>query len=157
VETILLVLSLALLPERKVATQSTAMTIESFEEFASLALKNSTGFNLKSHEWGKLVQYLDEQHTPAPTTLPGKIDEMPAMGCKTLRIENKPVGVICFGKNSKSHLFVIKSEDFPQLPVKEKPVLKNNSFASSAYWSKNGKHYFMLSYDPEELSQFVSF
>lgn len=155
---ILLVLGLILAPiGNQARLDSQTMTVESFQSFASQALKNAKGFSAKSQEWATLVSYLNDHDTPAPTQLPGKLDEMPPVGCMTLKLKEKPVGVVCFGKNSKSHLFVINSEDFPQMPVEEKPVLNENPYSTTAYWTKNDRHYLLLSYDPQELSQFVSF
>ena len=155
---ILLILGLVLSPiGQQPNSTPTAMTVENFQSFASQALKNATGFSAKSHEWATLVSYLNDHDTPAPTQLPGKLEEMPPVGCMTLKLKEKPVGVVCFGKNSKSHLFVINSEDFPHMPVKEKPVLNENPYSTTAYWTKNDRHYLLLSNDPKELSQFVSF
>jgi len=155
---ILLVLSLVLLPWGETNSfQESAMTVESFQSYATQALKNSNGFNARSKEWATLVSYLNQQNTPAPANLPGKLDEMPPVGCMTLKFNGKPVGVICFGKNSKSHLFVINSQDFPLMPVENQPVLNENPYSTSAYWTKNDRHYLLLSNDPQELSQFVSF
>ncbi len=155
---ILLVLGLILAPiGQQTSYEETAMSVESFQSFASNALKNATGFNAKSREWATLVSYLNEHDTPAPTQLPGKLNEMPPVGCMTLKYNAKPVGVVCFGKNSKSHLFVINSEDFPDMPEREKPVLEQNPYSTTAYWTKNDRHYLLMSTEPKELSQFVSF
>jgi len=155
---ILLALGLLLSPMGNDSTgQSTVLTVESFQTFANQALRNAKGFNAKSHEWATLVSYLDENNTPAPAQLPGRIKDMPPVGCMTLSLNDKPVGVVCFGKKSKSHLFVIESEDFPEMPVEIKPILDQNPYSTKAYWTNNDRHYLLLSSDPEELSQFVSF
>ena len=155
---ILLVLGLTLAPIGQGPTPSeTAMTVETFQTFATQALKNAKGFNAKSREWSTLVSYLDNNNTPAPSQLPGNLDEMPTSGCMTLKYNEKPVGVVCFGKNSKSHLFVINSEDFPEMPIKKTPFLEQNPYSTTAYWTTNDRHYLLLSEDPKELSQFVSF
>ena len=104
-----------------------------------------------------LVQYLNEENTPAPAALPSKMEQMSTVGCMTLKLNEKPVGMICFGKNSKSHLFVIRSQDFPLMPIKENPVFEENPFSTMAYWSKNDTHYLVVSQDPQDLRQFVSF
>ena len=155
---ILLVLGLTLAPlGQQQSSVETAMTVENFQSFANQALKNATGFNAKSREWATLVSYLDEHDTPAPSQLPGKLTEMPPAGCMTLKYHEKPVGVVCFGKNRKSHLFVINSEDFPDMPERDRPVLEQTPYSTTAYWTKNNRHYLLLSTDPKELSQFVSF
>ena len=155
---ILLALGLVLAPIGQHPNQNqTAMTVENFQSFASQALKNATGFNAKSNEWATLVSYLDEHDTPAPTQLPGKLDEMPPVGCMTLKYKEKPVGLVCFGKKSKSHLFVINAEDFPAMPEKADPVWETNPYSTTAYWTRDDRHYLLLSSDPKELSQFVSF
>jgi hypothetical protein len=154
---ILLVLGLVLIPDRRVPLQESMMTIENFQQFANQALKNVEGFGASSNDWGKLVEYLNENNTPAPTTLPGSMDQMPTVGCMTLKFKEKPVGVICFGKNSKSHLFVIRSQDFPLLPTTEQPIFEENPFTTTGYWSGKDKHYLVVSQDPQDLRQFVSF
>lgn len=155
---ILLVLGLVLAPiGQSPTTSDSAMTVETFQSFATHALKNAKGFNAKSREWSTLVSYLHSNNTPAPSQLPGKMADMPTAGCMTLKYKEKPVGVVCFGKNSKSHLFVIDSQDFPEMPIKETPFLDENPFSTTAYWTNNDRHYLLLSEDPKELSQFVSF
>ena len=133
------------------------MSIENFQQFANQALKNVDGFSASSDDWGMLVQYLNEENTPAPAALPGKMEQMPTVGCMTFKLNEKPVGMICFGKNSKSHLFVIRSQDFPLMPIKENPVFEENLFSTMAYWSRNDTHYLVVSQDPQDLRQFVSF
>lgn len=154
---IILALSLVLLPIRERSFEASAMTVESFQNFANQSLKSGNGFSSRAGDWGSLVQYLDDHNTPAPTSLPGKIDQMPPVGCMTLKFKEKPVGVICFGKNSKSHLFVINSRDFPKMPFKSSPLLNQNPYTTSVYWSENDRHYLLVSHDPKELNEFVSF
>ncbi len=151
-----LVLGLALIPGR-FWVETGPVTIPVFQEFANQALKGPSRFASKSSDWAELVSYLGEQDTPAPINLPGRMDEMPAKGCMTLEYLGKPVGVICFGKNSKSHIFVVNTGDFPELPHRDNPVLEQNAYASTAYWTEEDRHYLLVTHDPEELSQFVSF
>jgi len=152
-----LIVSLILMPIGNDHFAETVMTMETFQDFAYQSLKNSSGFNVRAGEWSTLVRYLNEHATPAPGSLPGNMDQMPPVGCMTLQFDRKPVGVICFGKNSKSHLFVINTEDFPQMPKEERPLLVENSFSTSVYWSGNDRNYLLISHDPKELKQFVSF
>ena len=157
VASLILVIGLSILPTRHADYPEVATSIEHLQSFAADSLKTNTGFNARSTEWKTLVSYLNENDTPAPTSLPGKMDSMPSVGCMTLQYNHKPVGVICFGKNSKSHLFVIDSKDFPEMPITTSPLVKENAFASSIYWSGEDRHYLLVSNDPEELRQFVSF
>ncbi|MDA0348253.1 MAG: hypothetical protein O3C43_14985 [Verrucomicrobia bacterium] len=152
-----LVISLILIPTKGDPFVETVMTMETFQDFANQSLKSSSGFNVRATDLSALVHYLNEHGTPAPDSLPGKMDQMPPVGCMTLEFDQKPVGMICFGKNSKSHLFVINSEDFPLMPTKKTPIIEKNSFATSVYWSGNDRHYLLLSRDPKELKEFVSF
>jgi len=152
-----LVIGLILLPTGSNHFVETVMTVETFQEFANQSLKNSFAFNARSKDWGTLVQYLNEHGTPAPDSLPDNMDQLPPVRCMTLEFDQKPVGMICFGKNSKSHLFVINAEDFPQMPKRQIPILEENSFATSAYWTGNERDYLLISSDPNELKEFVSF
>ncbi len=153
----LLILGLVLLPNRNLSYPELATSVEHFQDFAAESLKNNSGFNARSSEWKTLVSYLNENNTPAPASLPDKMDKMSSVGCMTLQYHEKPVGVICFGKNSKSHLFVINSKDFPEMPIKESPLVEENAYVSSIYWSGEDRHYLLVSNDAEELKQFVSF
>lgn len=153
----ILILGLVLLPNRSASYPELATSVEHFQDFAAKSLKSNSGFSARSSEWKTLVSYLNENNTPAPTSLPDRMDKMPSVGCMTLQYHEKPVGVICFGKNSKSHLFVINSKDFPEMPIKKSPLVEENAYASSIYWSGEDRHYLLVSNDAEELKQFVSF
>ena len=156
VASIILVLGLAILPSR-FWVEPGPVTIPVFQEFANQTLKGPSRFAAKSSDWAELISYLGERDIPAPTNLPGRLDQLPAKGCMTLEYLNKPVGVICFGKDSKSHIFVVYTRDFPDLPQREKPVLEQNSYATTAYWTMESQHYLLVTHDPVELNQFVSF
>ena len=157
VASFVLVIGLVLIPTGSNQFVETVMTMETFQDFANHSLKTNSGFNARANDLSTLAQYLSEHGTPAPGSLPGKLDQMPPVGCMTLKFDQKPVGMICFGKNSKSHLFVINSGDFPMMPTKEIPIIDENSFATSVYWSGNDRHYLLLSRDSKELKEFVSF
>ena len=156
VASMILVMGLVFIPARSGVDQERT-TIASLRDFANQSLKGPSRFASRSDNWAQLVSYLGERSIPAPKNLPGRIEEMPARGCMTLQFQNKPVGVICFGKNSKSHIFVVNIEDFPKLPTRDKPVLQQNPYASTAYWTEEGRHYLLVTHDPKELNQFVSF
>lgn len=155
---VLLVLTLVLLPNKPPAyMDSTALAIHHFTQLADQALKSSGGFNARSQDWGQLVKYLADHDTPAPDKLPYKVEGVPAKGCMTLKFKDKPVGVICFGKDSTTHLFVVRCKDFPELPPQVKPVYEEKPNSATLFWSESDKHYLMLSHNPEELRHYVSF
>ncbi|MBC9866551.1 MAG: hypothetical protein F7O42_01490 [Opitutae bacterium] len=151
-----LVLGLVLIPGR-IWVEPGPVTIPVLQEFANQALKGPSRFAAKSSDWTELVSYLGERNIPAPINLPDRMDQMPAKGCMTLEYQGKPVGVICFGKNSESHIFVVDTGDFPELPHREKPVLEQTAYATTAYWTEEDRHYLLVTHDPEELGKFVSF
>lgn len=154
----LLILGIVLLPNHTPSSYpKLATSVEHFQDFAARSLKTNSGFNARSPEWKTLVSYLNDNKTPAPTSLPDKMNVMPSVGCMTLQYHKKPVGVICFGKNGKSHLFVINFKDFPEMPIKESPVVEENAYTTSIYWSGEDRHYLLVSNDAKELKQFVSF
>ena len=157
VASMLLVLGLVLLPTRQSPIQDTALTIESFQAFANQTLKSSQRFNSHDENWGELVKYLNKHETPAPANLPDTINNLPTVGCMALKFQNKPVGMICFGSDSKSHLFVVNSSDFPDMPKVRKPVLNENPYTASAYWSGMDRHYLLVANDAQELVKYVSF
>ena len=154
---IALVLALVLLPIRRDPVEGTIASVQSFQDFASDNLKFYNVINSQSQDWGALVKYLQDHETPAPTKLPGKIQNMTPAGCMTLQLNEKPIGAVCFGKDSKSRLFVIESKDFPQMPVQTNPITEQSAFATSVYWSDKERHYLLLSHDPKKISQYVSF
>ncbi|MCB1121377.1 MAG: hypothetical protein KJT03_07505 [Verrucomicrobiae bacterium] len=155
---VLLALTLILLPSKgPQAEDNTTLAIHHFAQLADQALKSSGGFNSRSQDWGQLIQYLAEHGTPAPGKLPGTVEGAPAKGCMTLRFKDKPIGVICFGKDSTAHLFVVRCKDFPELPAQKKPVYEEKPDAATLFWSESDKHYLMLSHNPEELRHYVSF
>lgn len=156
VASMVLVLGLALIPGR-FWVEPGPVTIPVLREFANQTLKGPSRFASKSSDWAELVSYLGEQDMPTPVNLPGRMKEMPAKGCMTLEYQDKPVGVICFGNNGKSHLFVVNTGDFPELPNRDKPVLEQSAYATTAYWTEEDRHYLLVTHDPEELNQFVSF
>ncbi len=153
---VLLVLGLLMLPNNHAVSENN-LSIASLQSFANQSLKDQVPYDNQASEWGELVAYLDNHGTPAPSDMPDQVVETKTSGCNKLKLMDKPVGLICFGENADSHLFVMNSEDFPELPYQSSPVLEKENETSTVYWSKDGRHYLLLTYNSEELAKFVLF
>jgi len=133
-------------------------SLESLEDFAVYSLKQATGFDYSNSDGIQLVQHMQSVGMPAPTQMPGALGQLPTSGCMALEYEDRTVGLVCFEESSKSHLFVMNKEDFPELEDQEKPLIRGNSFASTAFWTRDGKHYLLFINDsPEKLAELVSY
>jgi len=133
-------------------------SLETLQDFAIHSLKQSAGFDFANHDQLQLIQHLEQAGVPAPSQIPGKLQQLPTSGCMALEYDDRMVGLVCFEEATKSNLFVMNKEDFPELDDQPVPVIRGNAYASSAFWTRDGKHYLLFINDsPDKIAELITY
>jgi len=87
-----------------------------------------------------LQQWLQEQHAPAADVMPAALEALPALGCKTISSNGKPVSITCFRMPGGElvHLIVTDASGLKR-PLPQQPRFVRQNEWMTASWTQNGQ------------------
>ncbi|MEP6956637.1 MAG: hypothetical protein ABI883_07410, partial [Chthoniobacterales bacterium] len=89
--------------------------------------------DLATSQLPRLTAFLQENGAPSQLSIPQRVQQMKAVGCRTLRFRGSEVGLICFKRADNgelAHLFVIDRKAVAKL----RATLADPQFAEQGEW-----------------------
>jgi hypothetical protein len=75
-------------------------------------------FDKRDKSASELQTFLASTGSPSPTSIPGKLHDMPTIGCVTFDYNSTKLSMICFKNGAVYHLITAKKADYPdRLPA----------------------------------------
>lgn len=86
------------------------------EEMVSF-VKLDPALELKSSQLSRVSEFLKESGAPSQLNIPGKLQQLDPVGCRTLRFRGQDVALICFRREQGDlvHMFVINRKAMAKL------------------------------------------
>lgn len=120
---------------------------------AAQAVYASLNPAFKSRDGEKVRDYLVSKNGFAPETLPGDVVWNKAFACDVIEINGRKVSIICFMAPDSSrsmHLFTFLREEFPEVDVPSRPVIRRSGNACCAQWGDDRQIHVLYSDKGEE-------
>jgi hypothetical protein len=108
-------------------------------------------FDEQSPKIADLQQWLHANGSPVASTLPGSVQQMHSLGCKTISWNGHPASLICFhGPNGELvHLAMVASAAIANPPPEGHPLYAERNGWRIACWSQDGMAMMLLTKAPE--------
>ena len=97
-------------------------------------------FDHEANDGRALQEWLVAQHSPSVDAMPGALQALPALGCKTISSDGRPVSITCFRLRGGAvvHLVVTDATDLNHAPSRQPRFAKANGWMI-ATWSDKGR------------------
>jgi hypothetical protein len=111
----------------------------------SSLVRNESSFDAQSNQPDELVTWLRANNAPAAQKLPGNLEKMSSLGCKTFSWNGIPVSVICFARPSGGliHLVTMNASVASDRARERKPELNQHGEWATATWREGDKVYML--------------
>ncbi len=106
-------------------------------------VKVDPSLELKSSELPRLTNFLQKAGAPSSLQLPKPLQNMPPVGCRTLRFRGHDVALICFhsGDGRLLHMFVLNRSAFPEMRPGDGPRYSSQGEWTTATWVQGNEIY----------------
>jgi hypothetical protein len=119
--------------------------LQALDAILSSIARNESHFDAISRNPADLVKWLRANYAPAGEKLPGSLDKLPSIGCKTFLWRGKPVSLICFTlpEGRAIHLVITNVSAESGRPIEHEAKLSQQGRWATATWCEGDKIYML--------------
>ena len=119
--------------------------LQALDAILSSIARNESHFDVLSRNPADLVNWLRANHAPMGEGLPGNLDKLPSIGCKTIFWHGKPVSLICFTlpEGRAIHLVIAHASADSDRAIKHEAKAIQQGHWATATW-REGDMIYML-------------
>jgi anti-sigma factor RsiW len=114
-------------------------------------VSGKSSFDAQSPKVADLEQWLRSNGSPVTGDIPGRLQQMASLGCKTIYRDGHPVSIICFhGPGGELvHLAMTSKAALANPPPEGQPVYAERDGWNTASWSQDGMAMMLVTKAPE--------
>lgn len=122
-----------------------AVSLADYRDEMVTLVKLPLPLELENSDLPQLLAAAEKGGAPSNISIPAKLRELEAEGCRMLRFRGHDVALICFKRadGRRAHLFVVASATLPSLPDARAPTYAAQGEWMTAAWSENGRAYLL--------------
>jgi len=129
------------------------ISTDNFHNATLAFLGNDTPvLGMTSSDHDKVMAWLKDHKSPMGD-LPGKMSDLPSVGCQKIDVQGHSVSLICFtlAGGRLIHLFVVRSNDLADPPAEASPQFQEVNGWSTASWSDGPMSYMLATQAGEDV------
>lgn len=115
-------------------------------DLKAFAVQDAQAFHLhgEGEAWSRVQAQLAAPANQLGARFAIDFDELRTTGCRTLSFQGREVLEVCFNREGKwFHCYIVRRDDFPQLPATGNPEVRAVGKLHAAFWT-DGSHVFVV-------------
>lgn len=123
-------------------TTATGTDMQAWFEAVGLHAQGFSGLDFRNGNMEEIRSYLANHQVDAPGAIPGKFPKDNPMGCLTVEIGGRQVGMICFKSDKLYHLYVTDRAGMGEMPEAQ-PQFRQFGDVGAAAWADRERFYIL--------------